>query len=60
MIATTLTVPGIDFEIPVNVVITGVIAGLTYSLIAIGLTLIYRTSRVLNFAAGEMGALPRC
>ncbi len=55
----TLTVPGVGFEIPLNVVITGVIAGLTYSLIAIGLTLIYRTTRVLNFAAGEMGALTR-
>jgi ABC-type branched-subunit amino acid transport system ATPase component/ABC-type branched-subunit amino acid transport system permease subunit len=53
-----LTLPFIDFEIPLNVVILGVIAGLTYALIAIGLTLVYRTSRVLNFAAGEMGALP--
>jgi branched-subunit amino acid ABC-type transport system permease component len=54
----TLTLPFIDFEIPLNVVITGLIAGVTYALIAIGLTLVYRTSRVLNFAAGEMGALP--
>jgi ABC-type branched-subunit amino acid transport system ATPase component/ABC-type branched-subunit amino acid transport system permease subunit len=54
----TLTLPVIDFQIPLNVVITGLIAGLTYALIAIGLTLVYRTSRVLNFAAGEMGALP--
>jgi ABC-type branched-subunit amino acid transport system ATPase component/ABC-type branched-subunit amino acid transport system permease subunit len=54
----TLTLPGVGFEIPPNVVITGVITGLTYSLIAIGLTLVYRTTRVLNFAAGEMGALP--
>ncbi len=54
----TLTLPFIDFEIPLNVVILGLISGLTYALIAIGLTLVYRTSRVLNFAAGEMGALP--
>jgi ABC-type branched-subunit amino acid transport system ATPase component/ABC-type branched-subunit amino acid transport system permease subunit len=54
----TLTIPGIDFEIPTNVVILGVITGLTYSLIAVGLTLVYRTTRVLNFSAGEMGALP--
>ena len=54
----TVTLPVIDFEIPLNVVILGVIAGLTYALLAIGLTLVYRTSRVLNFAAGEMGALP--
>ena len=54
----TLTLPFIDFQIPLNVVILGVLAGLTYALIAIGLTLVYRTSNVLNFAAGEMGALP--
>ncbi len=58
MIATTLTVPGIDFEIPSNVVILGVITGLTYALVAVGITLVYRATRVLNFAAGEMGALP--
>ncbi|HWM22596.1 MAG TPA: branched-chain amino acid ABC transporter permease/ATP-binding protein [Ilumatobacteraceae bacterium] len=53
-----MTIPGIDFEIPTNVVILGLITGLTYSLIAVGLTLVYRTTRVLNFSAGEMGALP--
>ena len=56
--ATALTLPIIDFEIPLNVVILGLVNGLTYALIAIGLTLVYRTSRVLNLAAGEMGALP--
>jgi ABC-type branched-subunit amino acid transport system ATPase component/ABC-type branched-subunit amino acid transport system permease subunit len=40
------------------VVILGVISGLTYALIAVGITLVYRTTRVLNFSAGEMGALP--
>ena len=54
----TVTLPFIDFQIPLNVVILGVLAGLTYALIAIGLTLVYRTSHVLNLAAGEMGALP--
>ena len=53
-----LTLPIFDFEIPLNVVILGLVNGLTYALIAIGLTLVYRTSRVLNLAAGEMGALP--
>jgi ABC-type branched-subunit amino acid transport system permease subunit/ABC-type branched-subunit amino acid transport system ATPase component len=58
MNAVTLTLPLIDFEIPSNVVVLGIITGLTYALIGIGLTLVYRTSRVLNLAAGEMGALP--
>jgi ABC-type branched-subunit amino acid transport system ATPase component/ABC-type branched-subunit amino acid transport system permease subunit len=57
-VSNTLTLPFVDFEIPLNVVILGLVSGLTYALIAIGLTLVYRTSRVLNLAAGEMGALP--
>jgi ABC-type branched-subunit amino acid transport system ATPase component/ABC-type branched-subunit amino acid transport system permease subunit len=39
-------------------VILGLINGLTYALLGMGLTLIYRTSHVINFAAGSMGALP--
>ena len=58
LLAATFTIPGTDFLIPTNVVILGTITGLTYTLIAVGITLVYRTSRVLNFAAGEMGALP--
>jgi ABC-type branched-subunit amino acid transport system ATPase component/branched-subunit amino acid ABC-type transport system permease component len=58
LVAATMTLPGTSFEIPSNVVILGVITGLTYALIGVGLTLIYRTTRVLNFATGEMGALP--
>ena len=58
VVAATLTIPGTSFDIPSNVVILGTITGLTYALIAVGITLIYRTSRVLNFATGEMGALP--
>src|SRR3954447_15442473 len=58
LMALTFTIPGTGFDIPSNVVILGTITGLTYALIAVGITLVYRTSRVLNFAAGEMGALP--
>ena len=50
--------PGLQFDVPIEVVVLGVISGLTYSLLGVGLTLIYRSSRVLNFAHGEMGALP--
>jgi len=35
----------------------GVINGLTYGLLAIGLILVYRSSRVINFAQGAAGAL---
>lgn len=46
------------FDLPAEIVVLGAITGLTYGLLAVGLTLIYRTSRVINFAHGEMGALP--
>ena len=55
---TGFVLPGLQFDVPIEVVVLGVISGLTYSLLGVGLTLIYRSSRVLNFAHGEMGALP--
>lgn len=39
------------------VVVQGVILGLTYGLLALGLVLIYKSNRVLNFAHGELGVL---
>jgi ABC-type branched-subunit amino acid transport system ATPase component/ABC-type branched-subunit amino acid transport system permease subunit len=53
-----ITIPVVDFEIPFEIVVLGVISGMTYGLLGVGLTLTYRTSRVLNFAHGELGALP--
>ena len=44
-------------SLPLHVVVQGVIVGLTYGLLALGLVLIYKTSRVLNFAHGELGAI---
>jgi ABC-type branched-subunit amino acid transport system ATPase component/ABC-type branched-subunit amino acid transport system permease subunit len=52
-----MTLPLVGFEVPHNVVILGVITGLTYALLGLGITLVYRSSRVINFAHGEMGAL---
>jgi ABC-type branched-subunit amino acid transport system ATPase component/ABC-type branched-subunit amino acid transport system permease subunit len=37
-------------------VLLGAITGLTYGVLAIGLILVYRQSRVINFAYGEIGA----
>ena len=51
-------VPLVHFDVPRNIVIIGIITGLTYSLLGMGLTLVYKTSRVLNFAQGDMGAFP--
>jgi len=53
-----VTVPFTSFEVPPEVVALGIIAGLIYGLLGIGLTLIYKSSRVINFAHGDMGALP--
>jgi ABC-type branched-subunit amino acid transport system ATPase component/ABC-type branched-subunit amino acid transport system permease subunit len=46
----------IAFEIPRQVVFTGAVTGLTYGVLAVGLLLLYRSTRVVNFAYGEMGA----
>ncbi|HUR77091.1 MAG TPA: ATP-binding cassette domain-containing protein [Acidimicrobiales bacterium] len=47
-----------NFDIPPEIIALGLITGLTYSLLGIGLTLVYRSSRVINFAHGDMGSLP--
>ena len=43
---------------PWGVVTQGVIFGTSYALLAMGLILIYRTTRIVNFAYGAMGAMP--
>lgn len=43
---------------PLGIIVLSGVIGLTYSMLAIGLILIYRANRVLNFAQGEMGAAP--
>jgi len=44
-------------QIPTIAVLQGVVAGLQYGLIALGLVLIYRTNRIINFAHGQLGAV---
>ena len=45
---------GLDLPLPATVL--GMIAGLTYGLLSVGLVIVYRTNRVINFAHGEIGA----
>ena len=54
-------VPGspLPGRMPVGVVIQGVIYGTSYALLGMGLILIYRTTRIVNFAYGAMGAHAR-
>jgi ABC-type branched-subunit amino acid transport system permease subunit len=42
---------------PTGVLLQGLITGLSYGLLAVGLVLIYRTNRVLNFAQGQVGVI---
>jgi ABC-type branched-subunit amino acid transport system permease subunit len=44
-------------SVPGFVVLQGAINGLNYGLLALGLVLIYRTNRVLNFAQGQLGVV---
>lgn len=44
------------FQVPVVTIILGIVVGLSYGLLAVGLILIYRSSRVINLAHGELGA----
>lgn len=43
-------------SIPLSVVILGLISGMTYGLLSVGLVLVYRSSRIINFGHGEVGA----
>ncbi len=40
---------------PKQVISSGAITGLTYGVMAVGVVLIFRSTRVINFAIGEMG-----
>jgi ABC-type branched-subunit amino acid transport system permease subunit len=44
-------------SVPNFVLVQGVITGLNYGLLALGLVLIYRTNRILNFAQGQLGVV---
>ncbi|HYL53106.1 MAG TPA: branched-chain amino acid ABC transporter permease/ATP-binding protein [Acidimicrobiia bacterium] len=38
-----------------NIVFKGFVAGLSFSLVAMGIVLVYRSSRIINFAVGDLG-----
>src|SRR6476659_1546183 len=46
-----------DFPTLLNVLISGLMTGLVYGLMALGLSVIFGVARVVNFAHGEMMAL---
>ncbi|HYZ92511.1 MAG TPA: ATP-binding cassette domain-containing protein [Actinomycetota bacterium] len=50
-----ITIAG--FEITGPVLLLGTVTGITYGLLAVGLVLVFRSNRLINFAHGEIGAL---
>ena len=48
----------IAWDVPSGVVVQGAIIGGLTSLLALGLALVWRANRVLNFAAGDLGTMP--
>jgi ABC-type branched-subunit amino acid transport system permease subunit len=46
-----------DLSFPIPILLIGMITGLTYGLLAMGLILIYQGSRFVNFAQGQLGVL---
>jgi ABC-type branched-subunit amino acid transport system permease subunit/ABC-type branched-subunit amino acid transport system ATPase component len=43
------------FDISGQVVFSGAVTGVTYGVMAVGVILVFRSTRVINFAIGEMG-----
>jgi ABC-type branched-subunit amino acid transport system permease subunit len=46
------------FPVPLGVFVRGVIVGLLSALAALGLALIYRANRIINFAQTDLGSVP--
>src|SRR5437588_4804457 len=44
------------FELTGPVLVLGLITGMTYGILAVGLVLVYRSNRIINFAHGEIGS----
>src|SRR5438874_4904518 len=45
-------------SVPLGVYLNGIIVGSLYALIAIGIILVYRANRIINFAQASLGATP--
>ena len=46
------------WDVPDGVIVQGALVGGLTSLLALGLALVYRANRIVNFAAGDLGAVP--
>ena len=48
----------LTFHMALNELLNGMSTGMLYGLIAVGIILIYKTNRIINFAAAAVGAVP--
>ena len=48
----------LTFHLALNELLNGLSTGMLYGLIAVGIILIYKTNRIINFAAAAVGACP--
>ena len=48
----------IAWDVPTGVLVQGALIGGLSSLLALGLALVWRANRVINFSAGDLGAVP--
>jgi branched-chain amino acid transport system permease protein len=46
------------WAVPVGVLVKGGVIGGLYSMIAVGIALVYRANRIINFAQGDLGGVP--
>ncbi|HAS11922.1 MAG TPA: hypothetical protein DCS55_15610, partial [Acidimicrobiaceae bacterium] len=53
-----LAVQQVLYPLPMGVWVRGVLVGSVTALIALGMALIYRSNRIVNFAQGDLGAAP--
>ena len=51
-----MSIPLLGWDVPSYTLVIGLSTGLTYAILAAGLVLVYRATKVINFAHGEIGA----
>ena len=48
----------IAFPVPAGVALRGVLIGLLTAMVSVGMALVYRANRILNFAQADLGYIP--
>jgi branched-chain amino acid transport system permease protein len=46
------------WAVPFGILVKGAVIGGLYSMIAVGIALVYRANRIINFAQGDLGGVP--